>query len=84
MSGIIPESPRYRLGCLLKHPNSSALTIADRHSQLEQRQPLPVLLHGQAQQQLAQGEVQHNSRGIFLCVPSIALATNLCSLGPQP
>lgn len=84
MSGIIPESPRYRLGSLLKHPDSSALTIVDRHLQLEQKQLLPALPHAQAQQQLAQGEVQHNSQGIFPCVPSIALATSLCSLDPQP
>lgn len=84
MSGIIPESPRCRLGSLLTHPDSSALSIVDRHSQLERRQLLPALLHAQAQQQLVQGEVQHNSRGIFLCVPSIALATSLCSLDLQP
>lgn len=84
MNGIIPESPRYRLGSLSKHPDSSALTIVYQHSQLEQRQLLPALPHAQAQQQLVQEEVQHNSQGIFLCVPSVALATSLCSLDQQP
>jgi hypothetical protein len=84
MSGIIPGSPRYRLGSLLKHPNSSTSTIVDRHSQLERRQLPPAPPHAQAQQQLVQEEVQHNSQEIFLCVPSIALATNLYSLDPQP
>lgn len=84
MSGIIPESPRYPLGSLSKHPDSSALSTVDRHSQLERRQLPPALPRAQSQQQLAQGEVQHNSQGIFLCVPSIVLATSLCSLDPPP
>jgi hypothetical protein len=61
MSGIIPGSPRYRLGSLLKHPNSSTSTIVDRHSQLERRQLPPAPPHAQAQQQLVQEEVPtHN------------------------
>lgn len=84
MSGIIPGSPRCRLGSLLMHPDPLALSAVDRRSRLERRQMLLVLPREQAQQPLALGGVQHNSREIFLCVPSIVLATNPCSLDPQP
>src|ERR1700710_1504898 len=102
MSGITLESPRYLLGSLVTHPDSSTSSIVDRHSQPEQKQPLLVLPPAQAQLPLAQEEVptqlvshcydqvgaksdvQHNSQGIFLSFLSIALATNPCSLDPQP
>lgn len=61
MSGIIPESPRYPLGSLSKHPDSSTLSTVDRHSQLARRQLPPALPRAQSQQQLAQGGVPTHS-----------------------
>jgi hypothetical protein len=57
MSGITLEFPRYRLGSLVTHPDSSASSIIDPHSQLGQKQLLLVLPLAQAQLPLAQEEV---------------------------